>query len=56
MAVLENDFVGTVKRADRTNLQNLVQWAEFLYWELPGNCWGSPEKVQAWLDGREDND
>jgi len=56
MAVLENNFVEAIGFADNNNLRCLPQWAELLRWELPGNCWGSPEKVQAWLDGREDND
>jgi hypothetical protein len=23
-------------------------WAMWLFCELPGNAWGSPEKVRAW--------
>ena len=49
MAVLENNFKETVGRADETNLCYLQEWAEFLRWEIPSACQGSPEKVQAWL-------
>ena len=49
MAVLENDFVQIVGRADETNIRYLPQWAELLHWEIPSKCWGSPEKVKAWL-------
>jgi len=52
MAVLENNFTEAVGRADETNIRYLKQWAELLYWELPSICWGSPEKVQAWLGER----
>jgi len=54
MAVLENDFGCALEYADPVNREYLVEWAETLYNELPGDCWGSPEKVQSWLDKRED--
>ena len=49
MAVLENNFKETVICADETNLCYLQEWAEFLRWEIPSACQGSPEKVKAWL-------
>ena len=49
MAILENNFKETVGLADETNLSCLQQWAEFLRWEIPSVCWGSSEKVKAWL-------
>lgn len=53
-AVLENDFVLAAGRADDTNQRYLMAWADTLYNEIPRGCWGSPEKVKAWLDKRED--
>lgn len=47
-AVLSNDFVGAVKRADHANMYNLPAYADFLYNRAPEACWGSPEKMQAW--------
>lgn len=52
MALLENNFIEAVGLADQKNFCYLAQWAELLRWELPPNCWGSPEKVQAWLDSK----
>lgn len=49
-AVLENDLVGSVMRADEINLERMYDYCLFLYNEAPSICWGSPEKVQAWLD------
>jgi len=53
-AVLENDFVLAVEYADKANRVHLAEWAETLYTEIPKGCWGSPEKVQNWLDHKED--
>lgn len=48
-AVLENDLKGAVARADHINKRALTQIVEYCMWTLPSNCWGSPEKVSAWL-------
>ena len=50
MSVLENDFAGAVKRADMTNTQMLVNWADFLNMGLMSSMWGSKGKVEAWLE------
>jgi len=55
MALLENNFIEVVALADQDNFCYLAQWAELLRWELPSTCWGSPEKVQAWLDGKKED-
>lgn len=55
-AVLENDFMLAVGYADTINRECFAQWAETLRWELPGESWGSPEKVQGWLDNKEGED
>ena len=47
-AVLENNLKGAVGRADRKNITALEGIVSWLYWEVPGECWGSPEKVKAW--------
>lgn len=49
-AVLENNFTLTYAQADSINRECLFSWAEFLWWEMPGNSWGSSEKVQAWIN------
>lgn len=46
--VLENNLVEAVVCADRINKAHLIEWAKFLYNEMPLGSWGSREKVKAW--------
>lgn len=46
-SVFENNLMMAVMRADSTNLHLLPEYARLLY-NLPGNCFGSPEIVKAW--------
>lgn len=48
-AVLENDMVRAFNRADDINANSMLQYAKFLYW-APRICWGSREKVDAWIE------
>lgn len=48
-AILENNFVDAVAKADCYNELALKDWARWLYWELPSNAWGSPGKVNAYM-------
>ena len=48
-AVLENDFIGAVGKADQINIHFLKNWAQWVYSECPALAWGSPAKVTAWL-------
>lgn len=52
LAVLSNDLVGACGQADEENLMNLPAYVAYLYNEVPSRCWGSPEKVQAWIKQR----
>lgn len=47
-AVLSNDLLGAVSRADDTNIKLIPEIVRWLYNEAPGNCWGTTEQVQAW--------
>jgi len=47
-AVLENNLIQSVGRADDGNLENIFDVCKYVYNEIPGNCWGSPEKVKEW--------
>lgn len=49
-AVLSNDFMGAVGRADMDNLVALPQWGKFLYNHTPCGSYGSPENVKLWLE------
>ena len=48
-AVLENNLSQAVNRADDNSLSNLKEIVCFVYNDLPGNCWGSPDRVRGWL-------
>ena len=55
-AVLKNDFMEACGCADGANFTALQAYASFLYMEAPDGSFGSPEKVKAWLEQREDKD
>lgn len=48
--VFSNDFVHAFAKADEINLARMQDYARFLYNHAPFDCWGSPEKVMAWID------
>lgn len=50
-AVLSNDLREAIARADDECLAALHTIVARLYNDVPSICWGSPEKVDAWLDG-----
>ncbi len=50
-AVLENNLQESISRADDECLLNLPVIVIYIYNNVPGSCWGSPEKVKAWLEG-----
>jgi hypothetical protein len=47
-AVLSNDLELAVGHADDVNKFRLADYINFLRSCAPTNCWGSPEKVDAW--------
>lgn len=47
-ALLSNKLVETFGQADEINSTFMFQWANFLYNEVPGDCWGSPEAIARW--------
>lgn len=49
MAVLSNDLTDALGRADEENRANLFAIVNYCYNEIPFTCWGSPEKICAWL-------
>lgn len=48
-AVIENDLKEAVGRADSEVIQNLPAYVFFLYNKAPQGCWGSREKLRAWI-------
>jgi hypothetical protein len=51
--ILCNDFVHALGHADPINMARIVSFAGFLYLEASQGCWGSREKVDAWIKARE---
>lgn len=47
-AVLSNDLIDAMRRADDVNLHALPAYGRFLINEAPCGCFGSPETFQAW--------
>ena len=47
-ALLSNDL-SAVLRADKDSLAGIKDLVMFVHNEVPAQCWGSPEKVSAWL-------
>ena len=50
MAVLKNDLREAINRADPENRKWLAQIVCYCHNEIPSCCWGSPEKVEAWIE------
>ena len=49
-AMLCNDLRDACFRADDQNRLRLSDYVNFLYNYAPSESWGSPEKVDAWID------
>ena len=49
-AVIQNNLSEAVGRADDENLKNIPAFVAYFYNECPSNCWGSPEKMQSWME------
>lgn len=49
-SILTNNFHDAVVRADKNNLIHLIDFAHFIYNELPTECWGNKEKVDKWIE------
>lgn len=48
-ALLSNDLFGFLKRADENTQANLMAIARYIWNEMDMQCWGSREKVEAWV-------
>ncbi|HRR29658.1 MAG TPA: hypothetical protein P5270_09905 [Victivallales bacterium] len=52
-AVLRNDLKEAMGRADVFNRRKVFEYVQWLYNKAPSDCWGSNDKVDAWLNERE---
>lgn len=48
-AVVSNDFMQAFSRADDSNTDAMRDWAMWLYNDAPCGCYGSQDKVRAWI-------
>jgi len=53
-AVLENNLTEAFALADEYHRVNLFSVVMYCYNEIPSPCWGSPEKVRAWVEARRE--
>lgn len=49
-AVICNDLQEACGRADDENLANLPAYVSYFYNKAPASCWGSPQKMAAWIE------
>lgn len=52
-AVISNDLMGAMARADSYNRATIFQICEFVYNKMPHNCHGSRDAYRKWLAGEE---
>jgi len=51
-ALFSNDLHGVFARADTTSRALLHTYVKLIYNRIPGNAWGSPEKVKEYMEER----
>lgn len=52
-AIIENNLVSAIFRADDENIRNIPAYVAYFYNEVPSVCWGSREKMKEWLNGQK---
>jgi len=50
-AVISNDLKGAVMLGDDENVKNLPAFVMYFYWQTPGECHGSKERMEKWISG-----
>ncbi len=53
-AVVCNNLSDACKYADPSNRRKLFEYIEWLYNNAPATCWGSNEKMEAWIKQGEE--
>lgn len=48
-AVLTNNLFEAIGRADENNRKALFEICNYIYNEMPSDCWGNKENVDEWL-------
>ena len=52
--LVSNNLFGAFMAADDLNLSAMQSWVKLMYHEFPSEAWGSPQKVQGWIEAGED--
>jgi hypothetical protein len=52
-AVISNDLKEACGRADHLNRRKIFEYCEWLYNNAPRACWGSSDRMNAWLSQEE---
>jgi hypothetical protein len=52
-AVICNDLSGACGHADDENRRNIPAFVAYFYNEAPADCWGSREKMAAWIENHQ---
>lgn len=50
-AVLSNNLMSAMRRADGENRVRIYDICAFLHNYAPSSCWGSPDLFHAWIEG-----
>ena len=50
-AVLSNDLMEAVGRADDANVAAIQAICQFVHYEMPWRCHGSRERYESWIEG-----
>jgi len=53
-AVLENDLMEAMGRADEENRRDIFEICQFIHMDIPARCHGSPQQVYDWMKERRE--
>jgi len=51
--IICNNLKEAVMYADDVNIQNIPAYVNYFYNHAPHDCWGSKEKMKAWVTKKE---
>ncbi len=51
-AIIKNNLKEAVMYADDENIKNIPAYVNFFYNYAPENCWGSPQELVDWNEGK----
>jgi hypothetical protein len=54
-AVICNNLKEAFSHADSQNQELMHEWVKFFYNDVQSDAWGSPEKMEIWLDSFDED-